>query len=205
MLIDTDNGVVRVRDYLLPGQVTVLAGRPHTGKTGLACDLVSITNRRIMMSYISLREPYEIIYKRIQERNRTYIDLFDSFETFFEQSSYYTLPDPLVVVDDINYGQEYDFPRLFEDLKIYAEEHMSPILVLSQLPRKIDARKNKRPLLRDIPMKECLDLIDNVIFLYRENYYTGEEGGEAEAIVAKCKLGKEVIPLKWNAEKASFL
>ena len=54
-------------------------------------------------------------------------------------------------------------------------------------------------------MQDCLDIIDNVVILYREDYYTGENTGEAEAIFVKSPIDKETIYLTWNASKASFL
>ncbi len=62
------------------------------------------------------------------------------------------------------------------------------------------ARKNKRPLLRDLPMQNCLDLVDNIITLYREDYYSGGDTGEAEAIFVKCPFVKITIQLKWDKE-----
>ena len=54
-------------------------------------------------------------------------------------------------------------------------------------------------------MQDCLDIIDNVIMLYREDYYTGGSTGEAEAIFVKSPLGEDTIPLTWDADRASFL
>ena len=75
------------------------------------------------------------------------------------------------------------------------------MLIISQLPRSIDERDDKRPKLSDLPMANSLGLIDNVIFLYREDYYTGENTGAAEAIIAKAKAseGEEIIRLSWDA------
>ena len=94
---------------------------------------------------------------------------------------------------------------MFEKLKNYAQERHTPVLVISQISRKVDGLKNKRPRLRDLPMQDCLDIIDNVVMLYREDYYTGGNTGEAEAIFAKSTIGKGTISLMWNANKSSFL
>ena len=62
------DGVIHVRDCILPGQVTVLAGRPGMGKTALACDLVHVSNRRVMSAYVTLYEEAESIIDRIALR-----------------------------------------------------------------------------------------------------------------------------------------
>ena len=200
------DGVIHVRDCILPGQVTVLAGRPGMGKTALACDLVHVSNRRVMSAYVTLYEEAESIIERIALRGDhpccVFTFLKDAFETWMELS---VLPDPLLVIDYIPSEENSEYRELFEKLKDYAQKRHSPVLVISQLSRKVDGRKNKRPKLSDLPMQNCLDIIDNVIMLYREDYYTGGSTGEAEAIFVKCPLGIEMIPLMWDARRASFL
>ena len=204
-----ENGVIQVRDFIFPGQVTVLAGRPGMGKTALACDLVHISNRRAMSTYVTLYEEEDSIFKRLLLRGKKppgicgiFPSLEEAFEVWMEPS---IVPPPLMVLDFVPFDEGEGVRELFEKLKDYAQRHHSPVLVISQVSRKVDGRKNKRPRLRDLPMQDCLDIIDNVVMLYREDYYTGENTGEAEAIFVKSPIDKETIYLTWNSSKASFL
>ena len=204
--LPNENGVIQLRDFIFPGQITVLAGRPGMGKTALACDLVHISNRRVMSTYVALYEEADCIIKRLASRGKNpccvFVSLKDALETRMELSA---LPDPLMVLDFVPFDEGEGLREMFEKLKNYAQERHTPVLVISQISRKVDGRKNKRPRLRDLPMQDCLDIIDNVVMLYREDYYTGGNTGEAEAIFAKSPIGKGTISLTWNANKASFL
>ena len=199
------DGVIQVRDLILPGQVTVLAGRPGMGKTALACDLVHVSNRKVMSTYVTLYEEADCIIERIALRGDKPCAVFTSLKDAFEIIELSELPDPLLVIDYVPFDESEGLRGVFEKLKNYAQEHHTPVLVISQISRKVDGRKNKRPLLRDLPMQDCLDTIDNVIMLYREDYYTGGSTGEAEAIFVKCPLGIEKIQLIWDADRSSFL
>ena len=199
------DGVIQVRDLILPGQVTVLAGRPGVGKTALACDLVHVSNRKLMSTYVTLYEEADCIIERIALRGAKPCVVFTSLKEAFEMIELSELPDPLLVIDYVPFDEGEGLRGVFEKLKNYAQEHHTPVLVISQISRKVDKRKNKRPLLRDLPMQDCLDLIDNVITLYREDFYTGGSTGEAEAIFVKSPVDEVSIKLAWDADRASFL
>lgn len=201
------DAVIRLRDRLLPGQITILAGRPGIGKTALACDLISLSYRKFgaMPGYLAENEDAEAIAKRIAARGDTPCIVFQSLDAFglFDLQA---LPTPLLVIDYVPYDLNEDLRGFFETIKAFAQGHQSPVLIISQISRKADGRKDKRPLVRDLSlsMQNCLDLVDNIVFLYREDYYTHGNTGEAEAIFAKGPL-EETISLKWNANLSSFL
>ena len=67
-----------------------------------------------------------------------------------------------------------------------------PVIVLSQLNRSVEKRKNKRPTLDEIRYnKHIAESADTVIFIYRKAYYSYEDKSkEAELIVAKNNRGK---------------
>lgn len=111
------------------------------------------------------------------------------------------------MVDYIPYNPDEDFRDFFEMVKTYSEGHQTSVLVLSQISRDADSeyRKFGRPILDDLPMQNCLDIIDNIIFLYREDYYSGGDTGEAEAIFEKCPSGYRTISLWRDEERATFL
>lgn len=79
-----------------------------------------------------------------------------------------------------------DMKKVGTRLKALAEELNLTILVLSQLSRKLEKRKDKRPIITDLGKSKALaDIVDIVMFLYRENYYNIEADNTLEIIVAK--------------------
>lgn len=73
-------------------------------------------------------------------------------------------------------GEEYqakeDYSLIVLQLKSLAVKLGIPIVVLSQLKRELESRADKHPLMSDIRgIMRNQNAADNVIFLYRENYY----------------------------------
>ena len=89
------------------------------------------------------------------------------------------------------------------ELSEISKELNIPILVLSQLPRYIEGRKNKRPKISDLNIAEKSDI---VIMLYRDNYYSNvynenSKSDKSELIVAKNRFGKcGTIEFKFNGD-----
>jgi replicative DNA helicase len=94
-------------------------------------------------------------------------------------------------------------------LKVLARELEVPILAMSQLSRAVEQRQDKRPLLSDLRESGSLEQdSDLVIFLYRDEYYLGEESdqqGIAEVILAKHRNGPTgTIKLSFLRRYAKF-
>ena len=81
---------------------------------------------------------------------------------------------------------------VLEKIKKIAIEANCPILLLSQLNRAVEIRKEHRPLLRDfIGTNKMWRYADVILFLYRDEYYNrnSKRRGIMEVIVAKDTLG----------------
>lgn len=83
----------------------------------------------------------------------------------------------LVIVDYLqSFGKTYpsqeDLSAEMLELKALAVRFDVPVVVLSQLSRKLESRADKRPLLADIRgFSHNQNAADNILFLYREHYY----------------------------------
>lgn len=76
-------------------------------------------------------------------------------------------------------------------LKNLAKELNVPVIVLSQLSRAIETRKDKRPTLSDFrESKTIAQTADVVMFIYRDEYYGMGKEGIAQIIIAKNKYGE---------------
>ena len=118
----------------------------------------------------------------------------------------------LVIIDYLQLiegtGQEnrqQEVSVISRNLKKLAKELHVPIIALSQLSRGVEARQDKRPMLSDIRESGSIEQdADIVAFLYRDDYYRGEDGdgdnneqedpedqdvGEVEVIISKNRSG----------------
>ena len=93
-------------------------------------------------------------------------------------------------------------------LKIMAKELNVPVLCLSQLSRANESRQDKRPLLSDLRESGAIEQdADEVMFLYREDYYNKDtpEQNVAECIVAKNRHGGTgTVELQWLPQFTTF-
>lgn len=95
------------------------------------------------------------------------------------------------------------------DIKRMAKDLNIPIILLQQLNRGCEARKDRRPILSDLKETgSSEEVADIVIFLYRDDYYNTESDKKniAEAIVAKgrdCGIG--CVELIWLPQFLCFL
>lgn len=93
-------------------------------------------------------------------------------------------------------------------LKIMAKELNVPVLCLSQLSRANEGRQDKRPMLSDLRESGAIEQdADEVMFLYREDYYNKETEKQniAECIVAKNRHGETgTVELQWLPQFTTF-
>ena len=93
-------------------------------------------------------------------------------------------------------------------LKIMAKELNVPVICLSQLSRANESRTDKRPMLSDLRESGAIEQdADEVMFLYREDYYNKDtpEQNVAECIVAKNRHGETgTVKLQWLPQYTTF-
>lgn len=93
-------------------------------------------------------------------------------------------------------GSTYEqVSAISRELKRMAVSLNVPVVCLCQLSRKIEERKGKKPMLSDLRDSGAIEQdADGVLFLYREDYYTGSPAdgfpSTVELTVAKNRHGK---------------
>lgn len=97
-------------------------------------------------------------------------------------------------------------------LKMAARELEIPIILLSQLSRQSESRKDHRPILSDLRESGSIEQdADMVLFIYRGDMYNDvpeaeRESNIAEIIIAKNRSGKcDTIKTKWVGSITTFL
>lgn len=87
----------------------------------------------------------------------------------------------LVIIDCLQLIKDEKRSLILQRLKEIAKEFDVPVIVLSQLTRAPENRKDKHPRLNDIRDYKDLSAADKVLFLYRENYYLNFDYPEQRA------------------------
>lgn len=111
-------------------------------------------------------------------------------------------------------NREQEIAAISRGLKNLAKELSVPVIALSQLSRAVETRGgDKRPLLSDLRESGSIEQdADQVVFLYRPEYYGITEGdngqpikGVGEVIFAKNRHGGlETVPLKFIGQFTKF-
>lgn len=101
-----------------------------------------------------------------------------------------------------------EIERITRGLKSLAKELDIPIVVLSQLNRKVEERINKRPILSDLRESGAIEQdADIVLMCYVDQYYNpnSPDAGTAEIIVAKNRQGATgMARLAYIADQTRF-
>lgn len=108
-------------------------------------------------------------------------------------------------------SKEEEIGNISKKLKWLATDLNIPVLVVAQLNRKLEDRKDKRPILSDIRDSGQIEQDANaILFIYREDYYREDEEdyistGIGEIIIAKHRDGPTgTIQLGWNGKLTKF-
>jgi len=93
--------------------------------------------------------------------------------------------------------------------KQIAKDFNCPVMLLSQLNRKLEDRPNKRPNMGDLKDSSAIEQeADTILFLYRDEFYNKDNPdnkGLAEIIIGKQREGRtETIHVVSRLENARF-
>jgi len=112
-----------------------------------------------------------------------------------------------------NGSREQEISKISRSLKLLAMELDIPVIVLSQLSRKVEERPTKIPMLSDLRESGAIEQdADIVMFIYRPEYYDleipeeiAEKGGDSAVIIAKNRNGSTgANAVCWNGELTKF-
>ena len=119
----------------------------------------------------------------------------------------------LMSVDGKVENRVQEVSRITRELKVMAKELDIPVMVCAQLSRGTEKQSNHRPALADLRESGSIEQdADQVLFLYRDEYYKGEkddpskvEVGTSEVIVAKNRHGElGTVHLAFQGEFTQF-
>jgi len=105
-------------------------------------------------------------------------------------------------------SRQQEVSDISRQLKALARELNVPVIVLSQLSRKVEERPDHKPMLSDLRESGAIEQdADVVMFIYREDYYKHdtENKGISEIIIAKQRQGPiGSVNLLWVPEQTLF-
>tara|TARA_R110000868_G_scaffold111743_7_gene301459 strand:+ start:2484 stop:3863 length:1380 start_codon:yes stop_codon:yes gene_type:complete len=110
----------------------------------------------------------------------------------------------LVDVDGSSDRHDLKLAAVTGSLKRLAREMGCPVLLLSQLSRKVEDRKDRRPMLSDLKDSGAIEAdADVVMFCYRDEYYHEDTDypNQMDVIIAKNRGGPLVTDyLRWQGD-----
>ncbi|WP_173915216.1 replicative DNA helicase [Halobacillus sp. Marseille-Q1614] len=149
----------------------------------------------------------------IHERMRTVADIRATIRQSIRKHS----DKPLIIIDYLQLlaangrfeRRDLEVGAITRELKLLALELDIPIVLLSQLSRGVEQRKDKRPMMSDLRESGNIEQDADVIgFLYREDYYKrdGGENNEIELIISKQRNGPVgTVKLEFEKEYGRFV
>jgi replicative DNA helicase len=187
---------------LKPGGLIVISARPGMGKTSFLLSIGERISQNHRTQLISLENTIGRLKHNILPDS---ILLDDSPEYNIELLSELILQTkPEIVLIDYIQLMNGDKENLIKDLKNIAEKFNICIIVTSQISRKPDYRSDKRPIIEDLTNSckmfnaDTISCIDNLTFLYRNNYYNGDsQKPDTIELIQYFSANKKVVLLDW--------
>lgn len=238
---------------LQPSELTIVCGRPGSGKTGFALDVALHAAQQVPTAIFSLEMSILQLGQRISAKKANinlqrirsgHLDDYDWTQLtnmlggldgtplYIDDSPTLTpgqikvkcreiavrtgIKFDLIIVDYLqlmNPGRRFDtrereISSLSREMKLLAKDLDCSIILLSQLNRQLEQRKDKRPLLSDLRESGSIEQdADRVIALYQPFQYSGldEDKNKAEAILLKQRNGPVgTVDLYWEPTTATF-
>lgn len=219
---------------LKPGSYNLIGARPSMGKTAFALNMAIhvVLEEKKKVGYFSLDMSKEQVADCILLMNNN-INGSIFFENFIvDDTAFLTVSQlqnksremlkqnevDLIIIDFLQLlskdgrvtGKRKNGlkdVKISRSIKELAEELHIPIIVLTNLPWKIERRKNHRPKLTDL-RRSIKSVCEVVLFIYRDGYYCldTEFKNIAEIIIAKNKYGdaNKTVLLGWDFIHRSF-
>ena len=96
--------------------------------------------------------------------------------------------------------------KIVRTLRALAQELDVAVLCTAYLPQSLERRKNKRPKLTDLKKVNLpADVADQIVLLYRDNYYNRESDSTAELEIAGTYFGDTgKVYLQWDGKTGRF-
>ena len=219
---------------LKPGSYNLIGARPAMGKTSFALNIamyVAMVEKK-KVCYFSLDLSKEQLYNHLllMQYNTNSTDFCENFiadttvfstveqlqKTSREMQMSHGID--LIIIDDLQFiSRDRGFSRRFRNkskdgkiskkIKKLAEELQIPVILLTNVPRRIERRKNHRPKLADLG-RSIKSVCDVLLYIYRDGYYDSDTEFKdiAEIIIAKNKYGdaNRTVFLGWDYVHRSF-
>ena len=194
------------------GDLIIIASRPAMGKTTLAQNILSniAIKYKKKSAFFSLDESREKIIRlfygvNVLKDTNIFIDATapQTLEHILKKSCELKEKEniELIVIDYLQLIQfdkskalsrDNETREILKELNILAKELNIPIIVISQLSRKVEERSNKRPIIADFSntSSSILTYSNKILFLYRDSYYNkSNKSNITDIIVAKNEEG----------------
>lgn len=112
-----------------------------------------------------------------------------------------------LIIRDFSEKEKHTEGENLKSLKKIAEKYNVPVVVLTQLSRKLEMRKDRHPKIKDIRGKGIKKKYYNqAFFLYREAYYDRKAPADAAELIGINPDNGDILSenIKWKSDTCTF-